>query len=67
MGKESGEADKARVLIDRGGLEGGDLVPTEALADDIEPARKRRVPKSLMALPRERGPDDRNERFFRVV
>jgi len=42
MGEHGGEADEARVFIDDRGLEGGDLVPTEAFADDLEAAGKRR-------------------------
>ena len=36
MGKHGGEADASRVFIDGRGLEGGDFVPTKALADDLQ-------------------------------
>jgi hypothetical protein len=38
MSKDSRQAEKSAVFIDRSSLDGGDLMPAETLAHDIEPA-----------------------------
>ena len=47
--------NEPRLLVDRGGLDGRDLVPAETFADDIKPTRQRRVAKGLVAFARESG------------
>ena len=39
------------VLVDRGRLDRRDLVPAEAFADDVEPARERGIAKGRCRLP----------------
>jgi hypothetical protein len=38
MGERGGEADQPGLLVDRGGLDGRDLVAAERLAHDVEAA-----------------------------
>ena len=64
MGQERRELDLALGLVDRGGLDGGDLVLAEALAYDIEPAGQRGVAEGPVALPGERRADGGNEMSF---
>jgi hypothetical protein len=63
MGKRGGEADEARLLVDRR-LKGRDLVGAERLAHDVEAARERRIAKGLIMIARMGRPDGRNERLF---
>jgi hypothetical protein len=39
MSKHSGEAKKPGIFVDCGGLDCGDLIPTKALADNVQTAR----------------------------
>ncbi len=66
MGQKRGELDLAAGLVDRGGLDGGDLVLAEALAHDVEPAGERGIAKRPLALARERRADDGAQGFLRV-
>src|ERR1700724_3158348 len=43
MGKEGGKPDPPGLAVDRGGLNGRDLMLAEALAHELEPARERRI------------------------
>src|SRR5262249_48341955 len=40
MRKDGGETEQAGFLIDFGRLDGGDLMPAKASADDVQPARQ---------------------------
>ncbi len=66
MGEHGRQSNEAGVLIDRRGLHGRDLVPAQALADDVEPARKRCIAEGPVALSREGGPDGRDQGFLRI-
>ena len=43
MRQEGGEVDQPVGLVDRGGLDDGDLVLAKAFAHDVEPARQRGI------------------------
>ena len=47
MGQHRGETDEAGGLVDRGGLDGRDLMLAQGLAHDVEPARQRGIAKGL--------------------
>ena len=66
MRQQRGQPDLADVLVDGRGLDGGDLVLAEALADDIEPAGQRCIAEGPVALARERRADGGDQRLFRV-
>ena len=65
VGQQRGQLDLALGLVDRGGLDGGDLVLAEALAHDVEPAGERSIAKRPLPLPRERRADHGAEGFLR--
>ena len=56
MGERGGEMDQPGFLIDRRGLDGGDLMPAKALADNVQPARQRGIAEGAV---RPRGKGDR--------
>ena len=66
MRKNGGEAKETGFLINLGRLDGRDLMPAEALAHDVQPARKRGIAESAVRLARKGGPDRANERFLRI-
>ena len=45
------EPDQAGRLVNRGSLDGGNLVPTRAFSDQIKPVCQRRVAEAAAALP----------------
>src|SRR5262245_9592310 len=51
MGERRGQIDHAGALIDRGRLQGGDLVLPQCLAHDVEPAREWCIAEAALALP----------------
>ena len=53
-------------LIDGSGLNHGDLVLTQRLANNFEPIRQGRVAEGAFRLASSSGSDRRGERFFRV-
>ena len=57
MGERGGEADEPSLLVDRGGLDGRDLMAAERLAHNVEAARERRIAKRLILI--SRGPEAR--------
>src|SRR6516165_4683954 len=67
MHERGGQPDQAALTVDGGGLYGGDLVLAEALADQIEPRRQRRIAKAPHRLAREGGDDGCGCGFFRVL
>jgi hypothetical protein len=66
MGQKRRQPDLARVLIDGRGLDRGDLVLAEALADDIKPAGQRGIAKGPLALVGNQRADDSGEGFFGI-
>ena len=64
MGERRREANETRLLVDRGRLNGRDLMAAEGLAYDVEPARECRIAKGLIVIARMGRPDGRNERLF---
>ena len=51
MGERGGQIDHASWLVDRGGLQGGDLMLPQCLAHDVEATRERRVAEAALAPP----------------
>ena len=51
MGEHRGQIDDAGRLIDRGGLNGGDLVVTQRLAHDVEATGERGIPEGRVRPP----------------
>src|SRR3984893_13007420 len=64
MGQHGGQIDYA--TLNRGRLNGRDLMLTERLAYDVETARERGIAEAALPLPWPAGPDDSRELFFRV-
>jgi hypothetical protein len=64
MRKDSREAKEAAFLIDIRGLDGRDLMPAKALADNVQPARQRGIAEGAVSLPGEGGPDGGYEGFL---
>ncbi len=67
MGQGGGQPNEARIVVDRGRLDGRDLMTAESLTHDVETARQRGVAKRLIVLPRIRGANGGYERLFRIV
>src|SRR5262249_35440117 len=65
-GERGGQIDHASGLIDRGRLKGGDLMLSQRLAHDVEPAGERRIAEAALAVPWPAGADRGCERLFRV-
>jgi hypothetical protein len=59
--------DVAGGLVDRGGLDGGDLLLAQALADDVEPAGQGGIAESAVPLAGELGSDGGAERFLWIM
>jgi hypothetical protein len=55
MRQGGGELDCAALTVDGGGLNGGDLVPPERLANDLQSARQRCIPEAPPRWPRSAG------------
>ena len=66
MGEHGGQIDDAGGLVDRGGLDRGDLMLTERLAHDVEAARQRGIAEGALPLPCPSGADRGGQRFFRI-
>ena len=64
--QQRGQPDLAGVLVDGGGLDGGDLVLAEALADDIKAAGQGGIAEGPVALARERRADGGDQGFLGV-
>src|SRR5262249_40940829 len=64
MSKHSGEAKKPGIFVDRGGLDGRDLIAAKALPDNVETARQRGVAEGAVSFTGERGSDGRNKRLL---
>jgi hypothetical protein len=61
MGEEGGELDLPARLVDRGGLDRGDLMLAEDLADNIKATGERGVTEAPACLSGEWGPDGRGQ------
>jgi hypothetical protein len=61
-----GEADQARLAIDRGGLHGRDLVAAKRLAHDVKAVGQRRIAKGLILIAWVRGANGRNQCLLRI-
>ncbi len=57
MGERRGQADEPRLLVDRGRLDGCDLMAAEGLPHDVEAARERRIAKGLIMIARVLSPE----------
>jgi hypothetical protein len=55
------EADESNVPVDRGRLDDGDLVAAQALPDEIEAARQRRIAERSPTLSRCQRRNDPDE------
>ena len=66
MRKDGCKAKEAGFLIDTGRLDGGDLVPSKALADNVQAARQRGIAGGAVGFAGEGVPDGRDERFLRI-
>ena len=64
--KHGGQIDDACGLVDRGGLDRGDLVLPQRLAHDVEAARQGRIAEAAIPLPWPPAADRGGQRFFRV-
>src|SRR5262245_65228014 len=64
MRKDSCEAQKPASFVDLGGLHCRNLMPAETLADNIQPARQRRVAKRAVAFTGKGGRDCRSKRLL---
>jgi hypothetical protein len=64
MREHGGEADKARLLVDRRRLNGCDLMAAKRLAHDVEVGRECRIPKGLIMIARMGRADGRNKRLL---
>src|ERR1700722_10533760 len=64
MGERRREANEIRLLVDRGRLNGRDLMAAEGLSYDVEAARQCRIAKGLIMIARMGRPDGRDERLF---
>src|SRR5436309_5538944 len=64
MRKNGREAKKASFVIDARCLDRRNLMPTEALAHDVQPARQRGIAEGAVRLARKGGPDSGYERFL---
>lgn len=66
MGEQRGELDLAARLFDTGGLDGGNLLLAESLADDVQAGGELGIAEDPVLFSREGRPDDRNHGLFRV-
>src|SRR5215210_9387713 len=66
MGEHGREADQPSIVVDGGGLNRRDLVPAEALAHNVEPAREWGIAKGPLALSRLRSGNGRGERLLGI-
>ncbi len=67
MREHSGQIDDACGLVDRRGLNGGDLVLAQGPADDIEAARQGGIAEgAFSSLTKASGADRGGQRFFRI-
>jgi hypothetical protein len=66
VSQKRGQIDKACGLIDRRGLDRGDLVLAERLAHNIETARQRSIAEGLLCPIGITRSDGGRERFLRV-
>jgi hypothetical protein len=66
MCQQRGQPDLAGFLVNRGGLDGRDLVATERLAHDMKPAGERSITEAMTGFPGEGRADGGDQRFFRI-
>jgi hypothetical protein len=66
MRKQGGQPDLAGALVDGRGLDGGDLMLAQALADNIKAAGEGSIAEGLVGLPRERRSDSSDQGFLGV-
>jgi hypothetical protein len=66
MGQNGREAKESSLFVDIRRLDSCDLVPAKALADKVQAARQRGIAEGAVGFAGEGGPDDANERFFRI-
>ena len=66
MCQKGRELDVTGGLVDRGGLDGGDLLLAQALADNIEAAGQGSIAEGSVPLAGELGPDGGAESFLRI-
>ena len=66
MSKHSGEPKKPGIFVDCGGLDCRDLIPTKALADNVETARQWGVAEGPVFFTGERRSDGRNKRLLGI-
>src|SRR5262245_46262747 len=64
VSKHSCQTKKAGIFIDRGCLDGRNLMPAKALANNVKTARQRGVAEGSVSLAREGGADRRNKRLL---
>ena len=60
------QSDQAAVPVDRGALDGRDLMLAQAFADDVEARGEGSIAKGPLALARERRLDGGGQRLFRI-
>jgi hypothetical protein len=66
MGERGREVDEPARLIDRRGLDGGDLVLAQRLAHNLETTREWCIAESPLLLPSPLGPNRRGQRLLRI-
>jgi hypothetical protein len=66
MCQQRGQPDLAGFLVNRGGLDGRDLVATERLAHDMKAAGERSITEAMTGFPGEGRADGGDQRFFRI-
>ena len=66
MGQGRGQSDQACGLINRGGLDGRDLIPAQALSDQIEPIGERGIAEAAVAFAREWRADGGGQRLLGI-
>src|SRR5258706_14426552 len=66
VGEHSRQSDEASLLVDGGGLHGRDLVLAQSFADEVEPARERRIAKRAIALAGKWRPYGGDQRLLRI-
>ena len=66
MGEHRGEPYEPGRCIDRGGLDGRNLMLAQRLANDVESARQRGIAEGAVGLAGERRADGGGERLLRI-
>jgi hypothetical protein len=66
MHQRGGEPDQARVAVEVGGLDGGDLMLAKAFANQIKTRGQRGVAKAFFRATGDRRGQGGNQGFFRI-